>query len=179
MPSSSRSGFSSLAPSDLASALNIANHCVTVGDQGWIDHAKTLFKKDGFVVVRNVIELAACAEVRDACEDAAKRMAHPSGSMEGNRGLGRYSFGLASLTGGMLHYPAFAKYLLDCASLHSLLPCIFEDEGYVCLSAGGDFVLPCVYTDQHIHSDLDDQDLSAHSGGTVWALNPLPCSLTV
>ena len=142
------------------STLDVISYSITWGSTGWVDDALKIFPDHGFVVVHNTLEADQCQDVLQDCQQAAEKIVRPQGTGErGNRGPGRYSFGVASTTGGMLHLENFSKHLLDsaCSKLHPLLDNIFRGgsrSGFVCTGGGGDFVLGDTASDQTIHSDL-------------------------
>ena len=127
----------------------------------WLGRALNLFVANGFVVIENVLTVKQQREVLRDCELAAEKIVGPN--RVGNRGPGRYSFGKASSSGGMLHLKSFAHYLLNggCYKLLPLLVKIFEKgakRGFQCFSAGGDFVVGRTISDQHIHSDFGNDN---------------------
>merc|ERR1712232_1291296 len=86
---------------------------------------------------------------------------------------GRYSFGAASTSGGMLHLRSFTEHLLNgaCSKLYPLLEQIFHggwNRGFLCTGAGGDFVLDGTASDQDLHSDIQVQ-----KGQDVWCPPPM------
>lgn len=139
------------------SSLNIASHSIRWSTRSWATDAQALFAEHGFVVIDDVLTADQQRAVLSDCEAVAKEMIGPQ--CAGNRGPGRYSFGVASSTGGMLHLESFAQHLLNsaCSKLHPLLQQIFEGgtrAGFLCTGAGGDFVVGGTTTDQDIHSDI-------------------------
>ena len=136
------------------------SHCITCGSNGWEDEAYKLFSDHGFVVLQNVLEPHQYEAVLQDCKQAAEKIVQPEGVGDrGNRGPGRYSFGVASSTGGMFHLQSFSQHLLDgaCSKLLPLLAHIFEGgvrSGFVCTGGGGDFVMGETSSDQGIHSDI-------------------------
>lgn len=149
------------------SFLDVGRHsttwCETKAD--WADAAFKLFARDGFVVIEDLLSPLEQAEVLCACEREAAKIVGPE--RRGNRGPGRYSFGAASSTGGMLHVPEFSRHLLESAGskLRPLLDLVFYGgwhRGFVCIGGGGDFVLDGVTTYQQLHSDMQvrkDEDV--------------------
>lgn len=144
--------------------LEVSEFTTSCEGPGWEDNAFELFATHGFVVVEGVLKLHQYAAVLRDCERVAGKMVGPE--RRGNRGPGRYSFGIASSTGSMLHEPSFTRHLLDHGStvLRPLLERIFEGgerPGFLCLSSGGDFVLDRVPTHQDLHADI--QVTKAHN----------------
>ena len=145
------------AVSDSPSSLHIASHSVSWGTSGWVANSRTLFAEHGFVVISHVLTSDQQRAVLKDCEIVAKDIV--GSECDGNRGPGRYSFGVASSTGSMLHLESFAKHLLNgaCSKLHPLLQQIFEGgrrPGFICTGSGGDFVVGGTASDQAIHSDV-------------------------
>ena len=146
------------ARSPFVSALDVRKHSIVCGADGWAELAYDLFCKDGFVVIHDVLTMSQCNAVRQDCERVAKEIVGPERG--GNRGPGRYSFGIASGSGGMLHVKSFAQHLLGsaCSKLCPMLDGIFEGgatPGFVCTGGGGDFVIGDTGSDQWIHADIE------------------------
>ena len=144
----------------LTTSLNVQFHSVTWGLIGWTAEARKSFNEHGFVVINNVLDSNQCSAVLTDCECAAKDIVGPGRA--GNRGYGRYSFGVASSSGAMLHCESFAQHLLNggCSKLQPLLVQIFEggkEYGFLCTGAGGDFVVGGTDTDQFLHADIQVQ----------------------
>ncbi len=137
-------------------------HVVRWEVSNWVSDAASKFRNDGFVVIDAVLEADERQAVLDDCHHVAKQIVGPFN--RGNRGPGRYSFGVASSTGGMLHLDSFALFLLDgaCCKLEPLLQDIFccgKQPEFSCVAAGGDFVVGDTWTDQHLHADIWGQDV--------------------
>ena len=88
----------------------ICDHIVSIRPYGWEKRAFECFSRDGFVVVKDVLELTRCEQLLQTCEDLASQIVDDK-KRTGNRGPGRYSFGNASSTGSTLPIPMFADYL--------------------------------------------------------------------
>ena len=142
---------------NLSSSLDVAQHRISLSAKQWITDAQTRFAKHGFVIIDNVLTPGHQLDVLTACQRAAEEIVGTEKA--GNRGPGRYSFGVASSTGGMLHEESFALQLLGvaCSKLYPLLEHIFDGgtlDGFICTGAGGDFVLGGTAEDQYLHSDM-------------------------
>ncbi|CAJ1363663.1 unnamed protein product [Effrenium voratum] len=137
----------------MSSSLQVAMFSVSSSAHGWEDAAFKIFRHSGFVIIEDVLNLAQCHTLWTTCESLAKEIVGPT--QAGNRGPGRYSFGVASSTGSILHVPAIAENLLDASTrkLRALLDYIFR-SGFLVYSGGGDFVLPHVDEAQKLHSDM-------------------------
>lgn len=140
------------------STLDVTKYSVSCNEFDWACRAYEIFEDSGFVIVEDVLDLVQCQEVVMECESLAEQIVCPS-RRSGNRGPGRYSMGIASSTGSVLHLPSFARVLLDYGGqlLHSLLELIFDSgrkPGFHCIGGGGDFVVSRVLTHQYLHSDI-------------------------
>lgn len=127
------------------------------GDDDWVERAFDIFKEHGFVIVAEILKLHQYSAVLRDCERAAKALVGPD--RKGNRGLGRYSFGIGSSTGSMLHLPSYTRHLLEAGTvtLRPLLDLIFSEgdlPGFSVLAGGGDFVLGDTHNQQPLHSDI-------------------------
>jgi hypothetical protein len=119
---------------------------------GEISQAVQLFRRDGFVVVRDVLDIRHLLQLRAA----AKTMVSDIVANDvGSTGFRRYSFGAASATGSLLHLHEWAA-LTELNTTFSILAAIFASEDFVVSSAGGDFCLPGADY-QPLHSDLGDR----------------------
>ncbi|MEM7342307.1 MAG: phytanoyl-CoA dioxygenase family protein [Actinomycetota bacterium] len=114
-----------------------------------------VFRRDGFVVVRDVLDDAQVDLLRAGCGDVIRQILAVDPDRRGNRGSHRYSFGAASSTGGFLHRPEW-QMLVDLATLTPIITAIFESPDYSLRSAGGDFCLPGAVGYQPLHSDMRD-----------------------
>ena len=103
----------------------ILHHIVPCDDPEWIEKAYDGFKRNGFVIIPNLLSSRQCLELRQACKRVASEIVAPK--RQGNRGPGRYSFGVASSTGSLLHIKPWAEHLLNFAGvkLKPLLDTIF------------------------------------------------------
>merc|ERR1719277_2117193 len=138
-------------------ALQIANFSAICGADGWVERAFEIFREHGFVIVEDLLKLHQHSAVLRDCERVAKALV--GSERKGNRGPGRYSFGVGSSTGSMLHLPSYTRHLLDSgtAALRPVLDLIFAEgdrPGFSVLSGGGDFVLGDTHTHQKLHSDI-------------------------
>ncbi|CAK9075588.1 unnamed protein product [Durusdinium trenchii] len=167
-----------------ASTLEVAKFTVSTSMDGWEEQGFQIFRKSGFVIIEDVLDHVQCSEVLEDCRQMAKEIVAPQGA--GNRGKGRYSFGVASSTGSILHREAIAKHLLNEGGrlLQPLLSQIFFDESdrlssFSCYSGGGDFVLPGVEEYQHLHADMQvKKDLDKQMPPPFLAINFVVQDLT-
>lgn len=140
-----------------ASTLHVDDFMVSCKNPHWEDEAIRIFQQSGFVVVLEVLNTSQCKEVLQTCEQLAEEIV--ALDPKGNRAPGRYSFGVASSTGSILHLPSISTHLLSRAgvTLDPLLSKIFSKDGkadFMCYSGGGDFVLPGVEEYQFLHGDM-------------------------
>ena len=77
-----------------------------------IRHAVELFRRDGFVVIANVLDSAQVEILSKGCAEVASEILALYDGRKGNRGSHRYSFGGSSLTRSQLHRPEW-QMLLD------------------------------------------------------------------
>ena len=139
------------------STLHVADFMVSCKMPRWEDEAMRIFQESGFVVVLEVLNTSQCKEVLQTCQQLAEEIV--ALDPKGNRAPGRYSFGVASSTGSILHLPSISTHLLSRAgvTLDPLLSKIFSKDGkadFMCYSGGGDFVLPGVEEYQFLHGDM-------------------------
>ena len=135
------------------STLDVCSSMVDIMEPDWEDRAIEVFSSSGFVLVSGVLKLHQSSAVLHDCKLAERKIVGPKRA--GNRGPGRYSFGKASNTRGMLHLESFSKHLLDsaCGKLLPLLDKILG-PGFCCVGCGGDFVVGGTRKDQDLHPDI-------------------------
>lgn len=121
-----------------------------------IEDAVRLFYRDGFVVIENVLNAEQLEQLRTASERVIRDVLAKDKNRQGNRGSHRYSFGSASITGQLLHEPAWAM-LVDLPTVTPIIAAIFGSRDYILRGAGGDFCLPGASTYQPLHSDMHDR----------------------
>jgi ectoine hydroxylase-related dioxygenase (phytanoyl-CoA dioxygenase family) len=124
-------------------------------DPSDVARAVQLFHRDGFVVVRDVLDEAQLDVLRRGVAEAVRDIVALDPDRSGNRGSHRYSFGGSSLTRSMLHRPEW-QMLVDLPTLTPIITAIFESSDYIVRSAGGDFCLPGAVEYQPLHSDMVD-----------------------
>ncbi|MBT3625523.1 MAG: hypothetical protein HN526_15615, partial [Gammaproteobacteria bacterium] len=120
-----------------------------------VDEAVRLFKRDGFVVIGDVLNSEEIDLLASGCNDVINEVAVLDPDNHGNRGSHRYSFGGSSLTRSQLHRPAW-QMLLDVPVLSKILTSIFGSTDYILRAASGDFCLPGAVDYQPLHSDVND-----------------------
>lgn len=118
--------------------------------------ATEIFHRDGFVVVKNVLDPEQLAFMQGGCERVVRDIMTMDKHRRGNRGSHRYSFGSASRTGQLLHHPEWAM-LVDLPTVTPIVTAIFGAPTYMCRGAAGDFCLPGAVEYQRLHSDMGDR----------------------
>lgn len=118
-------------------------------------HAVELFRRDGFVVIANVLDSAQIEILASGCAAVAAEILALDDGRRGNRGSHRYSFGGSSLTRSQLHRPEW-QMLLDIPIVNETVTAIFGSPDYVLRAASGDFCLPGAVEYQPLHSDVGD-----------------------
>lgn len=146
-----------------------------------IDNAVRLFRRDGFVVVENILHQDQTSELAESCNQVIEEILTHDPEQRGNRGSHRYSFGGSSLTRSQLHRPAW-QMLLDQPPVLALLDAIFGSPHYSVRAGSGDFCLPGAVKYQPLHSDVGDwvsddkTKFSAfHDPRGLLSIRDLPC----
>lgn len=127
-----------------------------------IERAVGLFRRDGFVVVADVLDEERTAFLANGCNEVAREVLKLDKDRGGNRGSHRYSFGGSSLTRSQLHRPEW-QLLLDLPVVDALVSAIFGSPDYALRAASGDFCLPGAVGYQPLHSDVSDWHSRARS----------------
>ena len=128
--------------------------------------AASLFYRDGFVVLADVVPENVLNELREAAISVAHGMVAKDRHRRGNRGSHRYSYMHAFESGACLHLRAWTN-LVDLPRLTPVLTHIFDSPDYRLAGGGGDFVLPgCVHY-QPLHSDISDRKAYRKACGEV------------
>ncbi len=130
-----------------------------------VEKATELFYRDGFVAVRNVLNLSQLEFIRAGCDRVIHEMMALDKNRIGNRGSHRYSFGGASLTGHLAHQPEWAM-LIDLPSVRPILTAIFGSSDYIARGGGGDFCLPGAVKYQRLHSDMNNRRVLKRPDGS-------------
>lgn len=120
-----------------------------------IDRAVKLFRRDGFVVVRDALDADQIEFLRNGVVEVANDIVALDAERNGNRGSHRYSFGGSSSTLSMLHRPEW-QMLVDLPTVTPIITAIFESDEYMLRAASGDFCLPGAVEYQPLHSDVRD-----------------------
>lgn len=131
-----------------------------------VERAARIFYRDGFVVIKDALSPEQLEHLRGGCDRVTHEMMTNDRNRQGNRGSHRYSFGSASRTGQLLHYPEWAM-LVDLPKLTPILTEIFGAPTYTCRGGAGDMCLPGAVEYQRLHSDMGDR--IEHEGNYIWS----------
>jgi hypothetical protein len=124
-----------------------------------VDRAARIFFRDGFVVVRDVLDPDRLARFREASARVLRQILEipgPGGRKyvtETGRLPHRYSYGTASASRQLLHDAVWAS-MIDLPTTRPILEAIFGGADYHVLGAGGDLCLPGAIEYQALHADL-------------------------
>ena len=155
-------GLELVAPTDLARAVE-------------------LFRRDGFVVITDVLNQDQIQFLAGGCKDVSDQILALDQDRGGTRGSHRYSFGGSSLTRSQLHRPEW-QMMLETPLVDEVVSAIFGSPHYTLRAASGDFCLPGATGYQPLHSDVSDWINSSMSrfssfidpGGQM-TIRDLPC----
>ena len=126
-----------------------------------VDRAARIFHRDGFVVVRDLLDAQCLARFRDGCARALRDILTPAGragrryQTETGRLPHRYSYGTSSASRQMMHDPAWAA-MIDLPTTAPILDAIFGTPDYLVWGGGGDVCLPGAIEYQHLHRDFQE-----------------------
>lgn len=131
-------------------------------DPSEIDRAVRIFRRDGFVVIRDALDANQIELLRNGVREVAREIVALDEERTGNRGSHRYSFGGSSATRSMLHRSEW-QMLVDLPTVSPIITAIFESSDYLLRSASGDFCLPGAVDYQPLHSDMGERIDAAQS----------------
>ncbi len=123
------------------------------------DRAARIFFRDGFVVVRDLLDPDRLARFREASARILKQILEIPGEggrkyvTESGRLPHRYSYGTASASRQLLHDPVWAS-MIDLPTTTPILERIFGGDDYNVIGAGGDLCLPGAIEYQALHADF-------------------------
>ena len=132
---------------------------VEILDPHEVDRAARIFFRDGFVVVRNLLDPHRLAEFREASARRLSDILSIPGEggrkyvTESGRLPHRYSYGTSSASRQLLHDPVWAS-MIDLPTTTPILERIFGGDDYNVIGAGGDLCLPGAIEYQALHSDF-------------------------
>ncbi len=140
-----------------------------------LDRIAQVFYRDGFVVVRDLLNAEQMSNLRDGCVQQLSKILEIPGA--GNRKYltesfrlpHRYSYGTSSASRQLLHDQRWTS-VLDLDTTTPILKKIFGPQGYDVMGAGGDVCLPGAIEYQSLHVDFkEDYQVSqariAHAEG--------------
>ena len=139
-----------------------------------VDAAVRIFYRDGFVVIRDVLDRDQVGFLRAGCEREADAIVALDPERKGNRGPYRYSYGGASMTESVLHREEWVM-LVDLPTLTPIVTAIFDSPEYHVRRAAGDFCLPGAVEYQRLHTDIVDRPGGFHDPRGILTLRDLPC----
>ncbi len=126
-----------------------------------------IFWRDGFVVVRDLLDAAQIDRWREGCARVLGQILKIPGTgkrryvTETQRLPHRYSYGTCSASRQLLHEPEWVE-MIDLPTTTPILEAIFGSRNYLVRGAGGDLCLPGSVEYQHLHADIvDEQHISA------------------
>jgi len=129
-----------------------------------VQRAARIFRRDGFVVVRDLLDAAQVARWREGCARILKQLLELPGRdgrkylTETGRLPHRYSYGTSSACRQLVHDPDWAA-MIDLPTTTPILTEIFGSADYLCWGGGGDVCLPGAIEYQHLHGDIRDDQL--------------------
>eukprot|EP01050_Picozoa_sp_SAG11_P025482 SAG11_NODE_5766_length_1467_cov_1.391813_1_plen_246_part_00 len=126
---------------------------VDPAEAGFAKRAAAIFRRDGFVIVRDALSKARLRTVMAGCEKVIRHMVAQDPLRLGSRGSHRYSFGTAPVFFGCAAHWA---PLVDSPAVLEVLETIWENPLFTCTGFGGDFVLPGCTEYQELHRDMGD-----------------------
>ena len=142
-----------------------------------VERAVTIFHRDGFVAVRDVLPVDQLDRLRAAAAEVVETLvqADPDAAVGGGAGglPHRYSFGGTSASRHMFHRPEWCD-LIDLPTTTPILTAIFGSPEYVVYGAGGDLALPGAIEYQGLHSDNVWTELHDPTGGVTMRDLPVP-----
>ncbi|HEY4943662.1 MAG TPA: hypothetical protein VII56_19700 [Rhizomicrobium sp.] len=126
-----------------------------------VERAARIFFRDGFVVVKNLLDAERLATWRAASARVLKQILEIPGPQgrkyitETGRLPHRYSYGTASASRELLHDPVWAA-MIDLPTTTPILTRIFGGDDYHVRGAGGDLCLPGAIEYQALHADVKE-----------------------
>lgn len=123
--------------------------------RGDVKRAVELFRRDGFVVIADVLDEAQTKFLANGCNEVAAEILALDDDRGGNRGSHRYSFGGSSLTRSQLHRAEW-QMMLETPFVDEIVTAIFGSQDYALRAASGDFCLSGAVGYQPLHSDVSD-----------------------
>ena len=129
-----------------------------------VEEIARIFRRDGFVVVRDVLNEEQLERLRDGCVRGLQQILSVPGNgdrkymAESGRLAHRYCYGTCSASRQMMHDAAWTD-LIDIPTTTSILMEIFGTDNYLVWGGGGDLSIPGAIEYQHLHTDgVDAQE---------------------
>ncbi len=125
------------------------------------ERAARIFRRDGFVVVRDLLDRDRLDRFRGACAGTLRTILELPGEdgrkylTETGRLPHRYSYGTCSASRQMMHVPTWAA-MIDLPTTAPILSEIFGSPDYLVWGGGGDLCLPGAIEYQHLHRDFQE-----------------------
>ena len=142
-----------------------------------VERAAELFHRDGFVAVRDALDVDRLERLRTAAGAVIDEIvaADPDGSVGGGAGglPHRYSFGGTSASRHRFDRPEWCE-LIDLPTTTPILTAIFGSRDYIVYGAGGDLAFPGAIEYQGLHSDNVWTELHDPAGGVSMRDLPVP-----
>lgn len=136
-------------------------HGLDICTPGELKKAARIFRRDGFVVVHDLLNTEQLARFREGCARVLRDILSTPGQgerkymAESGRLPHRYSYGSSSASRQMLHDPVWAS-MLDLPTTTPILTEIFGTSDYRVWGSGGDLCLPGAIEYQPLHLDIGD-----------------------
>ncbi|MDE0038359.1 MAG: phytanoyl-CoA dioxygenase family protein [Gammaproteobacteria bacterium] len=134
-----------------------------------VHRAARIYRRDGFVVVRDALDEEHLALFREGCARRLKEILSYRGRdgrkymAETGRLPHRYCYGTTSGSRQMMHDPAWTS-MIDLPTTTPILTEIFATDDYLVWGGGGDLSLPGAIEYQHLHTDgVDTQPTGDHA----------------
>jgi len=129
-----------------------------------VERAARIFHRDGFVVVRDLLDPKRLRRFREGSAGALRQILEIRGAgkrkymTESGRLPHRYSYGTSSASRQLLHEEVWAS-MIDLPTTTPILIEIFGGPDYSVMGAGGDVCLPGAVEYQHLHMDIRESNL--------------------
>ncbi len=124
-----------------------------------VERAARIFHRDGFVVVRDLLDAKRLRRFREGSARALRQILEIRGNgkreymTESGRLPHRYSYGTSSASRQLLHEEVWAS-MIDLPTTTPILMEIFGGPDFSVLGAGGDVCLPGAVEYQQLHADI-------------------------
>ena len=133
-----------------------------------LDRIRRIFRRDGYVVVRDLLDQETLERFREGCARALRDILSIPG-VQGRKYLTetgrlphRYSYGTASASRHMMHDLVWAS-MVDLPTTTPILTHLMGSPDYFVSGGGGDLSLPGAIEMQHLHTDGIDMGGNAEA----------------